>query len=172
LLQLGQLEQLQMYGTASSGKHDVVRALGATPIDYRSEDFLSRVLSLTGDGVDAAFDPIGGTHLGESYRAVRKGGTLVAYGVSSAVKSGMRTALATLLRVGLYKLIPDGKSCRFYGIHDQAAIQQDLARLLGLLERGSIKPLVGAKLPLTQIDKAHALMDTAGVVGKVVIVPE
>ena len=44
LLQLGKLNQLEIFGTASIGKHDVVRGLGATPIDYKSEDFVKRVL--------------------------------------------------------------------------------------------------------------------------------
>ena len=56
LLQLGQLLDLEMYGTASKPKHELVAGLGATPIDYRSEDFAERVRELTGDGVDAAAD--------------------------------------------------------------------------------------------------------------------
>jgi NADPH:quinone reductase-like Zn-dependent oxidoreductase len=172
LLQLGKLDQLEMYGTASKTKHDVVKALGATPIDYKSEDFVKRVLDLTGDGVDAVFDPIGGAHLGQSHRVVKRGGALIAYGFSSAVEDGMRSALATFLRVGLYKLMPDGKSCFFYGIHDQKIIQEDLGRLLSLLVQKKVKPIVAAKLPLAQIAKAHTLMDTPGVVGKIVLVPE
>ena len=46
-------------GTASKSKHGLVKRLGATPIDYKGEDFVERIRSLTGDGVDAAFDPIG-----------------------------------------------------------------------------------------------------------------
>lgn len=49
-----------MYGTASAPKHDLVRELGATPIDYRSEDFVPRILELTGDGVDYVYDPVVG----------------------------------------------------------------------------------------------------------------
>ena len=60
LLQLGKLAELEMYGTASKYNHELVSALGATPIDYRTEDFCERIRSLTGDGVDAVFDPIGG----------------------------------------------------------------------------------------------------------------
>ena len=60
MLQLGKLLELEMYGTASKSKHELVAGLGATPIDYKSEDFVERILSKTGDGVDAAFDPIGG----------------------------------------------------------------------------------------------------------------
>jgi len=171
-LQLGKLEQLEMYGTASMAKHDVVKGLGATPIDYKNDDFVERVLSLTGDGVDAVFDPIGGAHLGESHRVVKKGGALVAYGMSCAVQGGMPSVLATLLRLSLYMLIPDGKACFFYGIHDQTAIKEDLAKLLALLVQGSLKPIIAARLPLTQIARAHELVDTAGVAGKIVLVAE
>ncbi len=171
LLELGRLEQLEMYGTASKAKHEIVTRFGATPIDYRSEDFVRRILDLTGDGVDAVFDPIGGKHLAESHRVLRNGGTLVAFGISSAVASGMSTVLTTFLRLGLYKVIPDGKACKFYGIHDQQLIQEDLTKLLLLLDQGKLKPIVAAKLPLSQIVQAHQLMDTAGVAGKVVLVP-
>jgi NADPH:quinone reductase-like Zn-dependent oxidoreductase len=39
--------------------HGLVSALGATPIDDRSEDFGERIRSLTGDGVDAVVDSVG-----------------------------------------------------------------------------------------------------------------
>ena len=60
LLELGRLAGLEMYGTASKYNHELVSALGATPIDYRTENFVERIRSLTGDGVDAVFDPVGG----------------------------------------------------------------------------------------------------------------
>src|SRR5262249_37312796 len=53
-LELGQLDGLDMYGTASKAKHDLIVRLGATPIDYRSEDFVARIAAMTsGQGVDA-----------------------------------------------------------------------------------------------------------------------
>ena len=39
-LELGHLGGLEMYGTASKPKHGLVQRLGATPIDYRDEDFV------------------------------------------------------------------------------------------------------------------------------------
>ena len=78
LLELGRSAGLTIYGTASKPKHGVVEALGATPIDYRNEDFVERIRELTGDGVDVVFDPIGGARqLRRSYRALRRGGRLV-----------------------------------------------------------------------------------------------
>ncbi|MGB5933983.1 MAG: alcohol dehydrogenase catalytic domain-containing protein, partial [Anaerolineae bacterium] len=50
LFDLGKLAGLEMYGTASKHNHELVSALGATPIDYRTEDFVERIRGLTGDG--------------------------------------------------------------------------------------------------------------------------
>jgi len=61
VLELGKLAGLKIFGTASNGKHDLVASLGGIPIDYKSDDFVTRVLQMTGGkGVDAAFDAIGG----------------------------------------------------------------------------------------------------------------
>jgi NADPH2:quinone reductase len=84
LLELGKLAGLELYGTASKHNHELVSALGATPIDYRSENFVKRIRTLTGDGADVVFDPIGGARqLWRSHRAVRKGGRLVWFGVAA-----------------------------------------------------------------------------------------
>jgi NADPH:quinone reductase-like Zn-dependent oxidoreductase len=98
LLELGTLAGLELYGTASRHNHQLVSALGATPIDYRSEDFVERIRRLTGDGVDAVFDPIGGAlQLWRSYRALRNGGRLVWFGVAATSKAGMRVIPLSLL---------------------------------------------------------------------------
>lgn len=109
LLQLGKEAGLEMYGTASKRKHELVSGLDATPIDYRSEDFVERIRSLTGDGVDAVFDWIGGTHLSRSYSTLRRGGRLVSYSFAGAIQGGMIVVLSSFARLILFKLIPDGK---------------------------------------------------------------
>jgi NADPH:quinone reductase-like Zn-dependent oxidoreductase len=171
VLQLGKLGGLELYGTASKPKHELVRALGAVPIDYKSEDFVERVLALTGDGVDLVLDPIGGSHLARSRKALRRGGMLIAYGASSAVERGFSQIVSGLLRLLLYKLIPDGRSYRLYGIHDLHTIQADLQRLLGLLAEGKLRPVIGARIPLSEAAKAHQLLESAAVTGKIVLVP-
>jgi NADPH:quinone reductase-like Zn-dependent oxidoreductase len=40
LLQLGRLAGLKMFGLASRSKHAILAEYGATPIDYRTEDFV------------------------------------------------------------------------------------------------------------------------------------
>ena len=67
---------LETYGTASNYNHDLVSSLGATPIDYRTEDFVERIHA-TCDGVDAVLVPsaaqgTSGVHTGHCAKA---GGT-------------------------------------------------------------------------------------------------
>jgi NADPH:quinone reductase-like Zn-dependent oxidoreductase len=174
LLDLGRLQKLEMYGTASAAKHELVRARGATPIDYRSEDFVARIAALTGDGVDAVFDPIGGAHLRRSYLVLRRGGTLVSFGVSGDLSRGLFGVLRGLGIVAGLKLRRDGRRVRLYAITATPGTgwrrcRDDWAELFDLRRRGLVTPLIGARIPLGEARRAHELMDTAAVSGKIVL---
>jgi NADPH2:quinone reductase len=173
LLQLGKLAELEMYGTASKYNHELVSALGATPIDYRTEDFVERIRSLTGDGVDVVFDPVGGArHIWRSNRALRKGGRLVWFGMAATKKGGLRVIPFTLLMVFLLKLIPDGKQAPLAPdlSKDNAWYRERLTELLDLLAAGKIKPVVAERIPLAEAARAHELLERGGYAGKVVLV--
>lgn len=116
MLQLGKLLDLEMYGTASQSKHELVASLGATPIDYKGEDFVERIRSLTGDGVDAAFDPIGGESLKRSFSVLRRGGMLVAYGFYNTVMGKGGSIPLDFIRLKLWNIMPNGRSTTFYSI--------------------------------------------------------
>lgn len=178
-LQLGKLAGLHLYGTASKGKQARVSSLGATPIDYTTEDFVERIFILTGDGVDAVFDPIGGTHLNRSFQTLRKGGRLVAYGFYSVVKQGGNALLDVVsqyLRLMLWNAAPNGKKATFYSItgvkkkHPEW-FREDLATLFDLLAKGQIKPIIAARFPLEDVVRAHELLENGEVQGKIVLIP-
>lgn len=172
LLELGSLDVLEMYGTASQHNHELVSALGATPIDYRTEDFVARIRSLTGDGVDVVFDPIGGARqLWRSYRALRKGGRLVWFGVAATSRYGLRIIPASLLTRLFLALIPDGKRAPMPPDAGKVEQRERLAFLLELLEQGNIKPVVTERVPLAEAARAHELLERGGHAGKVVLVP-
>jgi NADPH2:quinone reductase len=175
LLDLGALAGLEMYGTASKYNHELVSALGATPIDYRTEDFVERVRTLTGDGVDVVFDPVGGArHLWRSNRALRKGGRLVWFGMAATKKGGLRVIPFSLLTVFLLKLIPDGKQAPLAPdlSKDNAWYRATLTELLDLLAAGKINPVVADRIPLAEAARAHELLERGGYGGKVVLVTE
>jgi NADPH:quinone reductase-like Zn-dependent oxidoreductase len=173
LLELGKLAGLEMYGTASKYNHELVSALGATPIDYRTEDFVERIRSLTGDGVDAVFDPIGGARqLWRSYRVLCPGGRLVWFGVAATKKEGLRVIPLTVLMRTLLALIPDGKQVPLLPDlgKDNAWYRATLTELLDLLAAGKIKPVVAERIPLAGAARAHELLERGRYAGKVVLV--
>jgi NADPH2:quinone reductase len=68
LLHLGGLLGLTMVGTCSPRGFQAVADLGGTPIDYRRDDLVQEVLRRAPGGMDAVFDPFGGTHMWHSRR--------------------------------------------------------------------------------------------------------
>jgi NADPH2:quinone reductase len=187
LLQLGRLAGLRMYGTCSSRGAPVVSGLGGIPIDYRHPDFVEEIHRLTGDGVDVVFDPIGGSHLWDSRKALRPGGTVVGYGLSTSLRGegltssrpGRRqrfrgTAVFALYIAGGW-LLPGRKRVIPYSIQTlkrlrPALFRQDLIALLDLLQQQKIKPLIAQRFPLAEARRAHELLGKGGVTGKIVLV--
>jgi NADPH2:quinone reductase len=88
MLQLAKLAGVEMYGTCSAKAAMAVRELGGIPIDYRNADFVEEIRRLTGDGVDAVFDGIGGDNLWRSRDVLREGGRVVTYGFQSKMRGG------------------------------------------------------------------------------------
>jgi NADPH2:quinone reductase len=187
LLQLGQLAGLEMYGTCSSRAAPAVSELGGTPIDYRQQDFVEEIHRLTGEGVDVVFDGLGGTHIWRSRKAVRRGGKVVAYGLTSSLSGGRlasgrscrRQRFREIRIFGLYIaggwLLPGRKRVVPYSIQwlkrlRPALFRQDLITLLDLLQQGRIKPLIARRFPLTEARQAQELLGRGGVTGKIVLV--
>jgi NADPH:quinone reductase-like Zn-dependent oxidoreductase len=182
-LELGKLAGLKMFGTASRGKHDLVTRLGGIPIDYKADDFVARVLQMTGgSGVDTVFDAVGGRNWWRSYKTLRAGGKspggkLIGYGISSAVEQGRPNKLgagASFALLGLLNWLPDGKSARWYSITTEKKrhperFREDLAALLEMLRNQQIKPLVSERLLLREAQRAHELIEHAKVTGKIVL---
>ncbi len=178
LLQLGHLAGLEMYGTASQGKQQIIRDLGGIPIDYRNEDVVARLHAV--DGVDAVFDAIAGVqHLWRSYRTLRTGGQLVCYGFSSSVsqdKINVGAVLASALLLIALLIVP-GRRIKIYGVtqmkdrHPQW-YREDVSTLFDLLARKRIQPIIARRLPLAQAAQAHELLERSAVIGKIILLPD
>lgn len=183
LLQLGRLAGLEMYGTCSSRGAPAVSDLGGIPIDYQHQDFVKEIHRLTSEGVDVVFDGIGGTHIWRSRKALRPGGTVVAYGLTSSLRgrqraSGRRHRFRSVAIFGLYIaggwLLPGRKRVVPYSIQwlkrlRPALFRQDLTALFDLLGQQKIKPLIAQRLPLVEARHAHELLGKGGVTGKIVL---
>src|SRR3954447_5859361 len=94
VLELGAVAGLRMYGTCSARDFAAVERLGAVAIDYRNQDFLSRVRKLPGNGVDVVVDGLGGPLSLRSFRALRPGGRLVVFGAYATLVNGRKSRRA------------------------------------------------------------------------------
>jgi NADPH:quinone reductase-like Zn-dependent oxidoreductase len=88
---------LEVFGTASAAKHEVLRTEGcAHPIDYHATDYAAEVRRLTGgEGVDIVLDPLGGNDWRKGLKLLRPCGRLVAFGFAN-LASGQRRRPARL----------------------------------------------------------------------------
>jgi NADPH:quinone reductase-like Zn-dependent oxidoreductase len=173
-LQLGKIVGVKMYGTASKAKHELVESLGATPIDYRTESFRERIRQFAPEGLDIVLDPIGGRNWWSSYRCLRRGGTLVCYGANSAVTKGRMEAGLGFGLLGLMKMLPDRKHAGWYNVkalrdaHPEQ-FREDLSKLLELLGRRQIQPVITERFPLREAARANELLENSQVQGKLVL---
>jgi len=88
LLELLRLHGVKAVGAVSKKHFDLVRALGGEPIESRAAPLEELVHALHPDGVDVAFDGLGGKGTGECIRATKKGGMVVSYGFMGTLEGG------------------------------------------------------------------------------------
>ncbi len=144
--------------TARAGDHDFVRSLGADDaIDFTVEDYVEGVARLTrGEGVNVVFDTIGGDTL------TRSPLTLAAFG-----------RVVSLVDIAQPQNLVDawGKNAAYHFVFTRQN-RGKLDALTTLIERGLVKPVIGATLPLARMSEAHDLLENGaarGLRGKVAI---
>lgn len=171
LLNLGRIQGVQVFGTASSSKHDELRQLGAVPFDYCNKDWITAMQQL--GGVEAVFDPLGYESFDESYLVLKRGGILVAYGMNlPALKKTPRPpafpAILKLLSKNL--LFWSGKRTTFFGLRRTSKnFNPDLELLLTWLKAGRISVPIKATFRLEEIQKAHLEYASSARMGSIVI---
>lgn len=178
----------EIFGTASAGKHDAIRAHGVEhAIDYRNQDFAAEVRRLTGgEGVDVVFDALGPSSFRKDYALLRPGGRLIMYGASEAQpgeRRNMRAAVRTLAKspfatmpwwTGL-GVLNENKGVFGLNLLHWWMTDGNLARviepLLPALANGELKPVVAEVFPFDKAPEAHRYLAERRNIGKVVLVP-
>src|SRR5262244_3346656 len=179
LLVLGRLAGLELWGTARGAHAALIRAPGATPIDYQHEDF-TRVLP---GGFDVVFDGVGEDSYRRSFAALKRGGLLCVYGYTAGVQPQRRllNILTWIARVYLWRQLlswlPGGKRLRIYSINLMRArhpawFREDLERLFGVVATGAIRPRVAERICFDEVAEAHRRLEAGGLDGKLVLCPD
>ena len=167
-------------GTASAGKHQVLRDNGCThAIDYHALDYEAEVRRLTeGRGVDVVLDPLGGRDTLKGYRLLRAGGRIVVYGFANLQQgrfNPLRVA-AQLVRVPRFsplRLMDENRGVIGVNIGHlfgrAGLLLGEMRTLLALYEQGKIAPVIDCVLPLENAADGYARIASGKNVGKVVV---
>ena len=169
-LQLGKLAGLRIYGTASSGKHGVLAEYGATPIDYRTQNFVEVLREAEPDGIDYVFNGMDRDYNKAGMSVLRKGGILVQYGAPVSMGSLLRL----LVEMVVNKIRPRGKTLELYGTH-RVSIEprrEDWTVLFKLLEERKIKPVISDRFSLLDAAEANSMLENGKVAGNIVLLTE
>ncbi|RAM53372.1 MAG: alcohol dehydrogenase [Hapalosiphonaceae cyanobacterium JJU2] len=168
-IQLAKLKGADVCTTVGSEeKANFVKQLGADyPILYKQTDFVQAALDWTGgEGVDLAFDTVGGEIFHQTFPAVRMYGDIVTI-LEPNANTVWRTARNRNLRIGLeLMLIPMAEGMVEAQQH-QAEILTECAKYI---DAGKLKIHVSHELPLAEAAKAHQLIESGSTTGKIVLV--
>ncbi len=183
-LQLAKRLGATTIGTASAGKHPRLAAHGLDhAIDYRTQDFETEVLRITGGrGVDVVLDAQGGTSFRKSYRCLAPLGRLFCFGMAAGnapTRSGawrtMPKALASTPVFHPLQLMNANKGV--FGVNmghlwgEQDRLGRFLGELAGRWERGEIAPVLDSTFPFDRTGDAHQQLGQGRNFGKVVLTP-
>src|SRR2546425_10383864 len=171
------------YGTASTAKHEFLKARGLDQaIDYRKQDWLPVLMDLTkGRGVELVIDPLGGKSWKKSYRALRSTGRMGVFGMSTASASGIMgklramKALAQTPRFHPLSLMNRNKGV--FGLNlghmwgEGEKVTGWTQEIVRGIQEGWIRPHVDRAFPFDQAADAHRYIEARKNIGKVVLVP-
>lgn len=136
-VQIAKARGAYVIATASPGKVDFVRSLGADEvIDYTKDDFIAK----TGQ-VDMVFEPLGGDHAEKSLKVLRKGGVLIA--LLDTSEKAQSDAKARGIRIERILVRPD---------------REGLEELAKLAASGKLKAHIAKSFPLTEAGAAHTYL--------------
>jgi putative PIG3 family NAD(P)H quinone oxidoreductase len=169
-IQVGVALGATVTATASGERLARCRELGAQiVIDYREEDFVEAVRQATGGrGADVVLDNMGAAYLARNVDVLAIGGRLAVIGFQGGVTAELNLG-ALLAKRGV--LTATGLRGRpTYGPGSKAEIVADVReRLWPLIAAGAVRPVVHARLPMADASEAHRMLETGGVVGKILL---
>ncbi|MDD1007569.1 zinc-dependent alcohol dehydrogenase family protein [Pseudomonas shahriarae] len=159
-IQLAKAIGAKVFTTVREANSEFARSMGAdVVIDYEKEDYVEAILRETaGRGVDVVFDTIGGNTLSRSPDALAQLGRVV-----SIVDISMPQNLVQAW----------GKNASYHFVFTRQN-RGKLDELSALIERGQLRPHVGAVYSLADIPLAHARLESPnnGIQGKIAIAIE
>jgi NADPH2:quinone reductase len=166
-IQLAKIKGAQVATTVGSpDKERLVRQLGADePILYKQTDFVEAILKWTnGEGVDLAFDTVGGQTFFDTCNAVKIYGDLVTILEPNYSLGTLKAARDRNLRISLeLMLTPMLKGLVAAQKHQREILQQCAT----WIDEGKLKIHLQQTFPLAEAAIAHQTLETGSMTGKI-----
>ncbi|KWV94225.1 medium chain dehydrogenase/reductase family protein [Erythrobacter sp. AP23] len=174
MLQLAHDAGITAFGTDVAAKCELIRKLGARPIDADAPDAEAALRAGVGEGVDFVFDPLGGDSLSRSLHALKPGGMLIAFGFQNEVLGRGGSIPLDFVKLKLWDWLPNGHATAFYSIGAMRRahpewFHEDLAVLFSMLAEGRIDPAIAEVVSLADVPRAHERVEAGEVQGKLVM---
>lgn len=167
-IQLAKAFGARIFVTAgSAAKCAACEKLGADmAINYREEDFVARAREATGGkGVEVILDMVGGDYTPRNYDAVAEDGRIVQIAFQRGIKAEIN-----LMKLMAKRITHTGSTLRSRPIAFKAELANILLRKVWpLIESRKIVPVIDSTYPLARAADAHARMDAADRIGRVVL---
>ncbi|MCB2056155.1 MAG: NADPH:quinone oxidoreductase family protein [Geminicoccaceae bacterium] len=166
-LEVGKAMGARVIATARGAERlEVARRAGADLVlDSERADLVGAIGEATGGrGVDVVFDPIGGRPFEVAMKTIAWQGRIVIVGFASGDVPSIRANVLLVKNVAV-----SGLYWGSYRRHDPARLRDGLRRLLEWRVRGSLRPVVSARLPLERANDALDLLRHRRATGKVVL---
>jgi NADPH2:quinone reductase len=163
-VQLARAAGMTVIGTGSTDRgRQLVTQQGANHVlDHRVQGYLDQMLKLTGgQGVDVILEMLANVNLGNDLKALASGGRIVVIGSRGRVEIDPRDTMqrdAAILGMLLFNTSERERG----SIH---------AALAAGLENGTLRPIVGREMPLSDAPLAHHAIMQPGAYGKIVLIP-
>jgi NADPH:quinone reductase len=169
--QIASAAGIEVFGSVSSAeKADFARRQGVChAINYRTTDVVAEVLRLTGGrGVDLSIDHVAGAGFTELLRMLAPWGTLISYNASGGLPEvnllgALREHGTNCLAVRIFEM-------HVYD-HDRDGRRRIMRQVIDAWAAGRISPVISARFPLSDVRRAHELVERGEALGKIVLKP-
>ena len=165
-IQLGKAVGATVIATDSpDARCAICRDLGADRvIDYNAEDFVDVVRSEFG-GANVILDIVGGDNIARNIKASKPDARIIQLAFARGSKVDI-----DLMPVMLKRLTYTGSTLRSRTPENKAEIAASLRETVWpMFADGRLKPVVNATFPMAEAAQAHAMMESAGHTGKIML---
>jgi NADPH:quinone reductase len=167
-IQLAKTFGAKVFTTVSGAEQiEAVEKLGAdVALDYKVQDWAQEIAHIVGmRGIDCILDFVGGPYIQKNLKLLARNGRLV----QIAFLQGSKAEL-DCLPILTKNLTFTGSMLRPRSIEEKAAIAQALLKKVWpLFAAEKLSVVISAVFPLAEAPKAHALMESSGHIGKIVL---